>query len=218
MERWIQAAKDHVHTIVDEIRTDHPEAEFETAFVGYRDYGDAQPFVITDFTSPGAMLDSIQDVHAEGGNDTAEDVAGGLQKVCNLEWDDEATMRVVIHIADAPAHGRQFHHPRLSDRFPLGDPDGLDPLGYLQQLVNRNIGYTFVKINDSTDVMLDAFARVYYGPDFKVLDLRPQEVFPEYTGLPPPPHDVGRMFSRAVSDSITMSLSRYSASQESAIE
>jgi hypothetical protein len=208
MERWIQAAKDHVTTMVQDIQHEYPAAEFETAFVGYRDYDDEEQFVVVGLSNPSNMLERIADVHAGGGDDTAEDVAGGLQRVCAINWDPNADMRVVIHIADAPPHGRMFHSPRLSDRFPAGDPEGLDPINYLTQLMVQNIGYTFVRINDTTDIMLDMFGAAWSGPaEFKVIDLTPQM----FGG------DVGIVLSRAVSDSITTSLSRHSASQDPAV-
>ena len=221
MEPWIQAAKDQVMMIVRSTQEQYAEAMFQAAFIGYRDYEDTQRILRISFTYPQDMLHQIRNVHAEGGGDCAEDVAGGLREVWDLDWSD-ADVRTIIHIADAPAHGRRFHSIGISDRFPDGDPNRLDPLEFMRLIGNRNIDYTFVKINDSTDKMLDAFMDVYDRPDgFKVLDLRPQTL----THLPPPtspyttpPRVIGEdttMFlSPAVIRTVTASISRHTASQD----
>lgn len=219
MEQWIQASKDHITTIVEETQTQYPDADFETAFVGYRDYGDEERFITVDFMNPHEMLNRIAHVHADGGNDSAEDVAGGLRRVFDLEWSC-STLRIVIHIADAPAHGNMFHDRLLSDRYPAGDPDGYDPLYYIGELADREIGYTFVKINKTTDKMITAFAERWHGlADFKVLDLTPQGIAPPPSPAlwaPPPPVSLDRMFSHAITMSITESISRNTASQDPA--
>jgi hypothetical protein len=65
-------------------------SQVRLAFVGYRDFGDAprlQQFEVLDFT------DSVDVFHqfcwrlaADGGDDTPEDVFGGLEKVNALDW------------------------------------------------------------------------------------------------------------------------------------
>ena len=45
-------------------------------------------------------MDSIE---ADGGEDVCEDIFGGLERVIELKW--ENSIRVLIHIGDAPAHG-----------------------------------------------------------------------------------------------------------------
>lgn len=210
MEPWIQAAKDQVMTIVRSTQTAFPSAIFTTAFVGYRDYGDTERFLCIPFTDPANMLRDIRSVHADGGGDMAEDIATGLQKVSELDWND-ADVRTVVHIADAPPHGRSFHGAGVSDRYLGGDPSGLDPCDYIRAFDARTIDYTFVKINDSTDKMLDAFMDVYARPDgFKVLDLRPQASPSIHRGNV----DTTLLLSPAVTRSVTASISRHTASQD----
>lgn len=221
MEPWIQAAKDQVMKIVDATQGEFPDAEFETAFVGYRDYGDVERFIEIPFCEPAEMLRGIRNVHAEGGADIAEDVATGLHKACHLNWEG-ADVSTVVHIADAPPHGRTFHGASISDVHMGGDPCGLDPLDYIQAFSVRNIDYTFVKINDTTDKMLDAFMEVYDRADgFKVVDLRPQTTL---THLPPPlgayttpprtMEDTTLFLSPSITRTITASISRHTASQD----
>jgi hypothetical protein len=202
MEPWIQAAKDQTFDIVRKTRQETPNAEVRVAFVGYRDYGDSPQFICRYFGDVDDTLDSIQDVHAMGGHDTAEDIAGAFLNASMLVWREDAA-KTLIHIADAPPHGLQFHEPWISDRFPQGDPEGKELLGFLQRFSERNIDYTFVKINDSTNIMLKQFHDVYTGPgEFSVIDLRPQTGLDEsYLGV-------------AVHRSVTNTITRYSASQD----
>lgn len=218
MEPWIQAAKTQVHTMILNTRNEQPTAEFQTAFVGYRDYGDAERFIVVDFTEPDHMLSQIVNVHADGGDDAAEDVAGGLDRALELSWEN-ANVQMVVHIADAPPHGRNYHSAALSDRYPDGDPNGNNPAIYIEKFVNRNIDYTFVKINDTTDTMLDRFADVWDGhPGFKVLDLRPQDYVegPSACYMTPPRarmQDQTLLLSPGVSRAVTESITRYTSSR-----
>ena len=171
MERWIQAAKNQITKIVDDTIAQHGhDIHIRVGFVGYRDYGDSERFVIRDFHEPTFVLQEIQDVHAEGGDDAAEDIAGGLQHLKDLNWN--ADIKLIVHIADAPPHGLSFHSPRISDRFPQGDPTGINPMHLLFYFSTQGYDYTFVRINASTDTMIDQFHNCYaHNALFRVLDL-----------------------------------------------
>jgi hypothetical protein len=202
MEPWIQAAKDQMKAILEKTQSDHSDADlrFQVAFVGYRDYGDEHQFEVVPFTSPDRLLATIALVHASGGDDLAEDVAGGLERVLQLPWHD-SDVRTLIHIADAPPHGLDFHAPRVSDRFPDGDPQGIDVKLLLRQLAH-DVDMTFLGLNTSTDryveAVLDAYREVQKRA-FTVADLRPQDT-----------HFLTPLASQAVRESI----GRYSASQD----
>ena len=59
------------------------------------------------------------------GCDFAEDVAGGLKKALSLTWKGET--RIIIHIADAPAHGSEYNGG-CNDKYPgPQDPDRMLP-------------------------------------------------------------------------------------------
>lgn len=175
MESWIQAAKDQIQKIVHDTIAQHGEdVHIRVGFVGYRDYGDNERFVIRNFHEPALVLDEIRDVHAEGGDDVCEDVAGGLSHLKDLAWNQE-DIKLIVHIADAPAHGRQFHGVSVSDRFPQGDPNRLDPMHFMFYFSTQGYDYTFVRINGSTDTMIEQFHNCYvHNGLFRVLDLRPQ--------------------------------------------
>jgi hypothetical protein len=146
------------------------------AFVGYRDYGDTERFVIVPFTLVQDLLEEIQNVYALGGDDLAEDVAGGMEKARELDWSD-ADVRSIFHIADAPPHGREYHNAGTSDRYPRGDPRGLSPKSLIGSFSGLGVDYTFIRINESTDKMAEVFFEHYvHGGEFKVVDLQNQGI------------------------------------------
>lgn len=174
MEPWIHAARVQIKDIVHETESHYPDANVKVAFVGYRDIQDTERFVVFPFRSASALVQGIEFVHAKGGGDEAEDVAGGLVQALRLEWDD-ADVKLIVHIADAPAHGDWFHAPYVSDEYPEGDPSGLDPLVSMQFLSQQDFDYTFIKISSSTDTMIEHFHNSFSRLGrFKVVDLRPQ--------------------------------------------
>ena len=208
MEPWIEQAKTRIVEIMDSVSAEHPRARCRVGFVGYRDYGDREQSIVIPFQHPEDAMERIQGVHAEGGDDIAEDVAHGLQNALNMEWSD-ADVRMVVHIADAPAHGRTYHSPLVSDRYPRGDPAGLNLEEIVQCLSSLAIDFTFVKINDSTDTMIEAFHNCFaYDGSFRLIDLRPQAFGRPYTD------DTSTLLPPLLSRAITQSIGQHTASQE----
>lgn len=208
MDPWIEAAKTKMQEIVATVQDKHPHTLIQVALVAYRDYGDLVRFRVYDFGDASILEDRMGDLRAEGGDDTAEDVAGAFKKATELEW-DPADIRMVFHITDAPAHGLQFHSVHLSDRFPQGDPDGLDPLFFLDRWARLGYDYTFVKITAKTDRMIDVFFRTYCqatpgGEGFHVIDLRRQHYD---HALGDPEDSMADLLSPAVSRAVTQRIS-----------
>lgn len=211
MEPWIEQAKSKISEMTLAINTKHPNAEILVGFVGYRDYGDDNRITVIPFQAPKHTMREIRYVTAEGGDDAAEDVAHAVMEAHHLDW-READVKCVIHIADAPAHGLQFHGPAVSDRFPRGDPGGIDPRDYVERMSFLDIDYTFVKITNSTDTMIEQFHNCYgHGGEFRVVDLRPQHYD---RSLGDPQGHVSNLLSAAVSREVTQSIHRHTASQE----
>ena len=203
MGPWIRAAKNKILEMMDDIKADNPEVNVQIALVAYRDYGDRHRYHVQDFTTAERIQDVLNTVHAHGGADEAEDVAGGLVAATDLSWND-AGVSMIVHIADAPAHGNRFHDAHVSDRFPDGDPDGWDLEGLVSSLAEDNIDYTFVKITSTTDRMIDVFQSAYADDSkFRVIDLRDQDE-----------PIAAEMLSRGVSRAVTMSIAQSTSSQE----
>ena len=211
MGPWIEQAKTKIWDMTRMIRDENPDADILVGFVGYRDYGDTNRMVVIPFQDPGSTMREIQHVEADGGDDEAEDVANAVMEAHHLDWRD-ADVKCVIHIADAPAHGLQFHSSLVSDRFPRGDPRGLDPRDFVERMSFLDIDYTFVKITNSTDTMIEQFHNCYgHGGVFRVIDLRPQHYD---HSLGDPQGHVSNLLSAAVSRDVTQSIHRHTASQE----
>lgn len=211
MGPWIHEAKTKIQEIVTS--TDVPPgAQIEVAVVAYRDYGDVVRRRVIDFTVPHEAEHFLQDIYAEGGDDEAEDVAGALNRAYGLTW-GPSDVRMIFHIADAPAHGRMYHLPRVSDRFPDGDPDGKDPRESLRHLAWQEVEFTFVRITSSTDVMIDVFHEVYThnGGNFRVIDLHPQTYGGQYGARRA---NMAEFLSPAVTATVSAAVSRYTSSQD----
>lgn len=214
MQSWIDIAKNHIQDMIAETRREFPDTEFRVAFVGYRDYGDTQLNIVIPFLQD---LDElrlrISEVEAVGGSDHAEDVANGLLLAHNLFHTVPVdSVRQIVHIADAPAHGIQFHASYVTDRFPRGDPDGVDILQCIRD-ISRDIDYTFVKVHSCTNRMIEQFHSVWESNRlFRVLDLcsRQREddpVAPETVPVAP--------VLRAITATLSASISHYTSSQDS---
>ena len=67
-------------------------------------------------------------------------------------------MQVLIHIADAPCHGKKFHNSSVGDVYPYGDPKGLQLDNLMKKIADSAIHYYFGYINKScTLLMIKAF-------------------------------------------------------------
>jgi hypothetical protein len=205
MQPWILQAKTRMVELIDQVRKQHPTANILVSFVGYRDFGDSEPAIVFPFQNAEDLMNRIRDVDAEGGDDCAEDVVLGLQCALYQDWSD-ADVKILFHIADAPAHGTAFHTIDVSDRYPRGDPNGLDPRDFVEKMSFLDIHYTFVKIHACTDTMLEQFHNCYVkGGTFAVIDLSPQRA-----------RDGGDPvnFSESLARSITQSITQHYTSSQ----
>ena len=145
------------------------------AVVAYRDFCDgARRLQVLPFTdSSRGALAFLEGIHADGGGDAAEDVRGGLEAALGLGWHVGVTdaqnakyTKVIVHIADAPAHGTAYHDFGKAGDDHLSDGGGQG--ASLETLVARAsleaIDYLFVHVNGSegdlakmVGVMKDAY-------------------------------------------------------------
>jgi hypothetical protein len=164
MESYINAAKLQVRNVVKNIKaTFFNDAEVRIAIVAYKDHNDYPNIQFLDFTPSTDQVHSFLDrLVATGGGDPPEDVLGGIRQALNATWLQQT--RCIIHIADAPPHGRTLHDmPDSSDNWPNpgGEPHGLTHGPLLRQMVNLNINYGLLRISGLTDRMALSFAREY---------------------------------------------------------
>ena len=65
--------------------------------------------------------------------------------------------QVLIHIADAPCHGTQYHTSNVDDDHPHGDKNGITHDQMMSAVARLEIQYYFGHINNSTDKMISVF-------------------------------------------------------------
>lgn len=186
MQRWIDSAYETVLESFATLQKEHPDASFRLGCVCYRDIGDSVPFVVSPFTNDLQLVKTtLKETRASGGDDTAEDIAGALEKVLDMEWSENA-IKIVLWVADAPAHGTKYHALTLGDRFPKGDPNGREPSVQVKTLAKRDIDLTMFRVDHSIDKMVEIFANVYdeakaeappgeFDATFTLLDIAKQE-------------------------------------------
>jgi von Willebrand factor type A domain len=175
MQSWINSAKNTVISAFSDIRKQYPNSTIRLGLVCYRDIGDEERFILASLTENiESIHEVLKGVRATGGNDTAEDVAGALDKVLDLfneglprepgQTEKYNPIRIVLFVTDAPAHGLRYHSiTEASDRFPKGDPDGKEPYDQIVQLVNMNVDLTIFRINSSVDKMIEEFQKAFVG-------------------------------------------------------
>ncbi|KAK6540225.1 hypothetical protein TWF694_009041 [Orbilia ellipsospora] len=164
MGSYIDAAKQQIRSIVSDIKVAFfNEADVRIAVVGYKDHGDSPNIQFLDFTSSvDHVLAFLNILQAVGGNDAPEDVLGGVQKALGATW--KYKTRCIVHIADAPPHGRIYHDLGDSgDRYsnPGSEPHSLKLEPLIEQMIQSQINYTLLRINNTTDRMAYTFSQVY---------------------------------------------------------
>lgn len=166
MGRYIEAAKDQVRKVVSDLRTTFlHEAEIRVAVVAYKDHGMSPPIQFLDFTSSIERVHAFLDTLYAGGElapgdrlDEPEDVLGGLRQAINASW--VQPVRCIMHIADAPPHGRVFQNMK-NDRYPDGEPHGLTYEPLVTMMSTLHINYTLLRIKSTTDRMSYLFSQIY---------------------------------------------------------
>ncbi|KAF6785375.1 mhck ef2 kinase domain family protein [Colletotrichum sojae] len=148
MRSYIDAAKNQVRSIVDDSHKAFLDAaEIRIAVVSYKDHISSPNVEFLDFTSDiPRVLDFVGELECVANYDTAEDT------------------RCMVHIGDAPAHGRNLYD--LSDYAdnwitPGSEPHGLIYEPLLRKLVQMHIDYALLRITSDTDRMELRFANAY---------------------------------------------------------
>ena len=162
MDKYITEVKDKIQLMVAEMRQRFKDLKLYISFVGYRDHCDgANRIVSLGFTdSISSFTRFVQNIRTRGGGDVCEDVFGGMEAVCKLNWLHPT--RILFHVCDAPCHGRRFHHGEVDD-YPDGDPRNLNIETLLRKIQEYRIAYWFARLNPSTDKMIEEFAKVMAG-------------------------------------------------------
>ncbi|KAI8806189.1 hypothetical protein BJ742DRAFT_774438 [Cladochytrium replicatum] len=187
MEPWLAQVSYKIKEIMSTIETRWPDSIARVAFIGYQDFDViGKPYyVVKDFTTAEELQSTLATLRCDGGNDYCEDVLGAMLKVRELSW--AAKTRLVIFVADAPAHHNYFHDcGAQNDRyFNSPDPAGYGPedmKGVLRYLANSDIEMHCFKLQARTDKMERRFKEILnrYAADLYVhhIDQKPEEFLP----------------------------------------
>ncbi len=103
--------------------------------------------------------------------------AGGLEAVGTLSWYNPN--RILIHLCDAPCHGRNYYDKQKEnvewDFYPDGDPYNRDLCKILLDIKRKNIQYFSVQLSEYTAKMFDEF-QIIYSPIFPLNIRNPDDV------------------------------------------
>jgi hypothetical protein len=109
MSGLIEGAKRKIWSIASFIAKGQPTPELRVGLVGYRDIGDAYVTKVFDLDDDlDRVYRHLRQFRAEGGGDTPEHVARGLDDaVHKMSWapaSDQEVLRLIYLVGDAPAH------------------------------------------------------------------------------------------------------------------
>ena len=165
----IEAANQKVKNILDELNTKFKDLNLSFNFgaVFYRDKIDSKDdkndyFPLTDDIEK--LKKKISSMEAEGGGDTPEDwVEGYNLALNNMGWRKNG-IRLIIHIADAGAHGIDFTE---GDNYPEQGPL-LYPL--IKKCVEENINIIGFKIGEEPEQSFEKIKEIYDEHKLSVKD------------------------------------------------
>jgi hypothetical protein len=110
MGQWIRHAKERVVELLNTLSSSCGMT-VNASLVSYKDFGDDRHLEIHGWVSTDnqesltEMVEFIETLRPSGGGDTPEDVAGGLEEAFPLFEGRKNSLKAVLLIADAPAHG-----------------------------------------------------------------------------------------------------------------
>ena len=155
MGSYILMSCNKIKDIIGQVKEMYSQSVIRIGIVAYRDIGERNRFELLPFIDSVDKAKSFLDkLRADGGADTPEDVNGAFQKVLfEMKW--ENPVRLVVHIADAPCHGKEFHS--CDDSYPKGYKEDMDWSKIFKELVELRLDYLFLKISKITDTMFIKF-------------------------------------------------------------
>ncbi|KAI0442591.1 hypothetical protein F4803DRAFT_518413 [Xylaria telfairii] len=171
MGEYIATVKEQVVNIVDDAkRAFLNQSHVRVAIVAYRDHNASPNVEFLDFTSDAIMVKKFVSSLATGwGKDFPEDVLGGIRRATNASWKQKT--RCIIHIGDAPPHGRNLHDfGDDADDYPEpgSEPHSLTYEPLIKQLVALKINYVLLRIAKYTDLMTFKFGEIYKNAQAQV--------------------------------------------------
>ena len=167
MSSYIIAAKEETKNIADELRKLYPEKMFQYGYIFYRDPIDSKTDThdVIDLTdNVNSLPEQINAISATGGGDMPEDWVGAY-KLANEKISWRNGMKVIIHLADAGAHGKLF---TKSDKYPEEEEKLIYELDRCAEKGIKIFGYV---IRDDAQNSFNECANIYRkkGGSYEIL-------------------------------------------------
>ena len=186
MSEYITAAKEETKNISDELMKLYPEKMFKYGYIFYRDPVDSKSdqHEVIDLTDDvNSFPEKIGKIVAKGGGDIPEDWVGAY-KLANEKISWRNGIKVIMHLADAGAHGKLF---TLNDKYPEEEQKLIIELDKCAEKGIKIFGYV---INDRARESFNQCAKIYRskGGSFEIFDFMKIESKPDYLGMPSEPY------------------------------
>ncbi len=180
MGSFIAQAKETIKKMITDIKEHYSESSIFVGFIAYRDHCDGTVLETKGLTGDVEdVYHFIEKLNASGGGDTAEAVADGLNFAANkIEWRNEDALRLLIHVCDAPPHGKEFCCS--SDDYPAGCPCGVDYKACLKKLGEMKVQYLVLNFTQEVATMIKIFKM--YHDDVESMDMAPSAAVHSYSG------------------------------------
>ena len=167
MSSYIIAAKEETKNIADELRKLYPEKMFQYGYIFYRDPIDSKTDThdVIDLTdNVNSLPEQINVISATGGGDIPEDWVGAY-KLANEKISWRNGIKVIIHLADAGAHGKLF---TKSDKYPEEEEKLIYELDRCAEKGIKIFGYV---IRDDAQNSFNECANIYRkkGGSYEIL-------------------------------------------------
>ena len=161
MGSFLAKAKQTIKKMITDIKDHYTESSIFIAFIAYYDHCDSKVLDYRDLTGDvEEIYRFIDSLTARGGDDTAEAVADALDCAAHkITWRQEDALRLLIHICDAPPHGREFECS--SDSYPDGCPCKIDYKVCLKRLSELKTQYLILNFTSYVDKMVEVFKQFH---------------------------------------------------------
>ncbi|CAD8098821.1 unnamed protein product [Paramecium sonneborni] len=167
MQRYIELCKNTIIEIMSKCRgkqnINGEEIIVNFAVVSYQDHDppyskQQQILKIQDFTTDKIVIQFLNKLKAEGGEDGPEAVMDGLNASLGLKWNQNYE-KLLYLIADGPPHGTQYSN--YLDYFPDGCPCGLRQENIFKELSKLKVKLQILKLNQMINGMIAEFKKDY---------------------------------------------------------
>ena len=167
MSEYITAAKEETKNISDELMKLYPQKMFKYGYIFYRDPIDSKndKHEVIDLTDDvNSFPEKIGRINAEGGGDIPEDWVGAY-KLANEKISWRNGIKVIMHLADAGAHGKLF---TLNDKYPEEEGKLIAELEKCAEKKIKIFGYV---IDDKSQNSFNECSKIYRskGGSFEIL-------------------------------------------------